>query len=148
MKLWMKDMIAVKIRSIGITKLPWACDVTHAPPSRICIALHSKVRRMRRNFYSFQNPELTAIGIPGWWVLFLVIQVQGPPRRRGEGSEHILACCCFQIGWSNGWLLGTCRGCRLTFELPGPQGSRLEAIGQSPGNDLWPPQQHGNKGQR
>lgn len=47
-----------------------------SPPSRGCVALHSKVRRTRRNFYSFQNSEQTAVGIPGCSVLFLVIQVQ------------------------------------------------------------------------
>lgn len=69
-----------------------------SPPSRICVALHSKVRRMRRNFYSFQTSEPTVVGVPGWSVLFLVIQMQGPPRQRAEGSGQILACCCFQIG--------------------------------------------------
>lgn len=72
----------------------------------------------------------------------------GPPRQWGQGSEGILACCCFQIGWSNGWLLKTCQGCRLTFDPSPPQRSRQKATGQSPESDLWPPQQHGSKGQR
>lgn len=90
---------------------------------------------MRRNFYSFQSSEQTVVGIPG---LFLVIQVQGPPGQRGERSEQIWACCCFQIGWSNGWLLGICRGCRLTLELSGPQEERLEAKGHRPVAREWP----------
>lgn len=133
--MWNSFAVEIKRRLEAHSNRLWGCFSAFV---HLCCSALQSSGGWEAFFYSLQSSEQTAAGIPGWSVLFLVIQVQEAPGQRGERSEQIWACCCFQIGWSNGWLLGTCLGCRLTLELSGPQEERLEAKGHRPVAREWP----------